>query len=317
MATNINHSQHRKDIEGKYFRKIAEQGHYAGRTQPTSTRQGLYVATVDGHLLASVNSTDASEVLNMMKRGVAKAQQRRALGMGGPQKKIPKKTRLDKNYSVPFPKDGLILGEVCRDLPRSKDRSFKNWRHNFDNVWLTSEEVAEFKPVSSDGRGRPKTASEGQKYKIDEAVIRRLAQFHFVDQVKGEASSWDESDIKHASLNAEVVEVADDNVKIKLRGRVKCIKPPTGNRNPYSGTRIEKDRGVDLRVRGYLVYNSEKDEFAAFDLVAYGPRWGTATYNFRQNDMGPAPIGFAFRLLETKPENMTQPKFLLWGYFDK
>ena len=79
MATNINHSQHRKDIEGKYFRKIAEQGHYAGRTQPTSTRQGLYVATVDGHLLASVNSTDAGEVLGMMKRAVAKAQQRRCL----------------------------------------------------------------------------------------------------------------------------------------------------------------------------------------------------------------------------------------------
>lgn len=317
MTTDINRSQHRKDVDGKYFRKIAEQGHYAGKTKPTSTRQGLYVATVDGHLLASVNSTEADEVLQMMKRSVAKWQQRQALGMAGSEKKIRKKTRIDKNYSVPFPEGGLILREVCRDMPRPNDRSFKNWRHNFDNVWLTKEEVAQFKPVSSDGKGRPKSASKGQKYKIDEAVIGRVAQFHFVDQVKGEASSWDQSDLKHASLNAEVVEVADDSVKIKLSGRAKCIKPPTGNRNPYSGTRIDKERGVDLKVSGYLVYNTESDQFTSFDLAAHGPRWGGAVYNFRRQDMGPEPIGFAFQLLKTKPENMTQPKFLLWGYFDK
>jgi len=317
VATDINLSQHRKDAEGKYFRKIAEQGHYAGRTKPTATRQGLYVATVSGHLLASVNSAQADEVLRMMKQGVAKWQQRQALGMVGSKKKVPQKPWVDRNYSLPFPKGGMILREVCRDLPRSNDPSFNNWRHNFDNVWLTSEEVAAFKPVSRDGKGRPKTASKGQKYKIDDAVFRRLAQFHFVDQVKGEASSWDESDIKHAALNAEVIEVDDHNVKIKLSGRAECIKPPTGNRNPFSGSRIDKERGVDLKVSGYLIYNAEKAEFTSFDLVAHGSRWGAAVYNFRKGDMGPEPIGFAFRLLETKPENMAQPKFLLWGYFDK
>ena len=153
MATDINLSQHRKDAEGKYFRKIAEQGHYAGRTQPTATRQGLYVATVNGHLLASVNSAQADDVLRMMRQGVAKWQQRQALGMVVSKKKVPKKTWVDKNYSLPFPKDGMILREVCRDLPRHNDPSFNNWRHNFDNVWLTAEEVAAFKPVSRDGKG--------------------------------------------------------------------------------------------------------------------------------------------------------------------
>ena len=317
VTTNINHSQYRKDAEGRYFRKIAEQGHYAGRTRPTATRQGLYVATADGHLLASNNSSDANEVLKMMKQAVAKWQQRRVLGVTGSNEKIPKKIRRDKNYSVPFPKGGMILGQTCRDLPRPDDRSFKNWRHNFDNVWLTPSEVAQFKPVSSDGRGRPKTASKGQEYKIDDSVIRRLAQFHFVDQVNGEASSWDETDVKEASLNATVVDVAKNRVKIKLNGHAKCVKPPTGNRNPFSGSRIDKERGVDLKVSGYLVFNTQKDQFISFDLVAHGARWGAATYNFRQQDMGPAPIGFAFRLLETKPENMTQPKFLVWGYFSQ
>ena len=307
MATDINSAQHRKDAEGRYFRKIAEQGHYAGRTRPTATRQGLYVATADGHLLASVNSTQADRVLKMMKQGAAKWQQRVALGAVNT-KKTNEKFRRDKNYSVPFPKDGLILGETCRDLPRPNDRSFKNWRHNFDNVWLTNQEVAAFKP---------KAATKGQKYKIDDAVIGRLAQFHFVDQVNGEASSWDESDIKKAWCGAEVVEVASDGIKVKLTGHVKCVKPPTGNRNPYSGKRIDKERGVDLKISGYLVYNPKSDRFKSFDLVAHGPRWGAATYNFRHRDMGPQPIGFAFKMLETKPENMTQPKFLVWGYFDK
>ena len=317
VTTDINLSQYRKDADGRYFRKIAEQGHYAGRTKPTATRQGLYVATVDGHLLASVNSTRADEVLQMMKRGVAKFQQRQALGVSRSKRKFPEKIRLDKNYSVPFPEGGLILRGVCRDLPRPQKPYFENWRHNFDNVWLTASDVAELKPVGSGGNKKPKTATKGQKYEIDQAVIRRLAQFHFVDQVNGEASSWDESDIKHASLSAEVIEVTGERIKVKLSGRAKCIKPATKNRNPFSGSSINKERGVDLKVEGYLIYDRRKDAIASFELVAHGDRWGAAVYNFRKRDMGPAPIGFAFRLIETKPENMTQPKFVLWGYFDQ
>ncbi len=317
VTTDINQSQHRKDFEGDYFRKIAEQGHYAGRTKPTSTRQGLYVATADGHLLASVNSTKADQVLKMMKQAVAKWQQRQALGVADSGKKIPARIQRDKNYSVPFPDGGLILKETCRDLLRPDNPSFKNWRHNFDNVWLTASEVDQFKPVSRDGKGGPGQASRGQKYKIDRAVISRLARFHFVDQVNGEASAWDDSDVKEASLTAEVAEVSAESVKIRLSGRAKCIKPPTGVRNPYSGTKIDKERGVDLLVSGYLAYDRQSDQFTAFDLVAHGQRWGAATYNFRQQDMGPEPIGFAFRLIDKKPENMTQPKFLVWGYFDR
>ena len=305
MTTDINLSQYRKDAEGDYFRKIAEQGHYAGRTKPTPTRQGLYVATAGGDLLASVNSTRADTVLKMMKQAVAKWQQRQALGISDDEDKLSADVKRDKRYYVPFPEGGMILREVCRDLPRPNEK-FENWRHNFDNVWLTAKETDSFKPTS---------AVVGQKYKIDDAVIRRLAQFHFVDHVNGECEAWNKGDVKEAALEAEVVSVTGDAVKIRLTGKARCVKAPTGQRNPYTGSKVNQERGVDLRIVGYLKYKPSSKSFRSFDLIAIGPRWGTATYNFRQKDMGPEPIGFAFRMLEKKPENMTQPKFLVWNYF--
>ena len=306
MTTDINKSQYRKDAAGDYFRKIAEQGHYAGRTKPTNTRQGLYVATAGGDLLASVNSTDANVVLKMMKQAVAKGQQRQARGVSNDGGKLSADERRDKNYYVSFPEGGLILREVCRDLPRP-NTNFKNWRHNFDNVWLTAKEADSFKPTA---------AVVGQKYKIDDAVVRRLAQFHFVDHVNGECEAWNKGDVKEAALEAEVVSVAGDAVKIRLTGSARCVKSPTGKHNPYTGTKVNQERGVDLRIVGYLNYKPSSKSFRSFELIAIGPRWGTDTYNFRQKDMGPEPIGFAFRMQEKKPENMTQPKFLVWGYFN-
>ena len=305
VTTDINLSQYRKDAEGDYFRKIAEQGHYAGRTKPTRTRQGLYVATAGGDLLASINSTRADAVLKMMKQAVAKWQQRQALGKSDDGDKLSADVKRDKNYYVPFPEGGMILREVCRDLPR-EDEDFENWKHNFDNVWLTAQEVDALKPTS---------AVVGQKYKVDDAVIRRLAQFHFVDHVNGECVSWKKDDVKEASLEAEVISVANDVVKIRLDGHARCVTSPSGAHNPYTKTKVDKERGVDLRVVGYLNYQPSSKTFQSFELIATGPRWGTDTYNFRQKDMGPEPIGFAFRMLEKKPENMTQPKFLTWNYF--
>jgi hypothetical protein len=119
-----------------------------------------------------------------------------------------------------------------------------------------------------------------------------------------------------AKLTGEVVSVNNKQIEILLNGTAKCVQPPSGETNPYSGNRITKERGVELKVRGRLTYERSSKKFSRFDMVAFGNRWGSATYNFRSRDMGPAPIGFAFEKLPTKPQNMTRPKFLAWDYFE-
>lgn len=303
VAADVNYLQRQQDAEGEFFRKIAEQGHYAGRTQPTTTRQGLYIASADGELLASINTTSARRVQAMIRKALGRWNNVDPSAVT----KFDSSLQPDRRYRIAFPPGGMILRETMRDLPRSNDSDYATWRHNFDHVWLEPDEVKAFVPSDS---------TVGNTYEIPTAIVRRLAAFHFVDQVKGEADAWTRNEVESARLVAEVVGNEGPQVRIQVKGSAKCIKAPSGEQNPYSGARVTKERAVDLMLRGWLTYNPTTESFEQFDLVAAGPRRGAATYNFRARDLGPAPIGFAFELIPTTPENKTKPKFLYWNYFD-
>ena len=79
-ADEVGHLQSGRDAECRLFQKIAEQGHYAGRTRPTSTRQGTYATTAGGTLLASWNSNDPRFVARKLREALAKWQQLKTEG---------------------------------------------------------------------------------------------------------------------------------------------------------------------------------------------------------------------------------------------
>ncbi len=213
----------------------------------------------------------------------------------------------DQRFNLGFPVGGLILRETIRDLPRVDNENFETWRHNFDHAWLTADEMNSFVPSNPE---------VGHKYQIPEKFARRFAAFHLVDQVKGEADAWKRSEVQMAIMEAEVMKQQDDKVQIRLHGAARCVKPATGEVNPYSRTKINQDRGVDLNIRGWLTYDTNSKSFTRFDVIAAGDRWGAATYNFRSGDLGRAPIGFAFEMLPVVSVNKTRPKFLMWSYFN-
>jgi len=307
VTTDINKTIHRRDDVGDFFRKIAEQGHYAGRTKPTTTRQGLYVSMADGQLLASINSTGADEVLKMMKHAVTKFEKIKK----DEQPEISDTFESDKKFTATVPPGGMILRVTCRDLPRESDADHETWRHNFDNLWLTAEEVNSFvAPREEDD------VKIGHEYEIPSAIISRIARFHFLDHVRGEAPGWQPKSVKIANATAKVVGVATDEIQIELTGRVKCVQDPDKEVNAYTGFVIDSESGIDLRLSARMTWNVDRAAFTRFDWVAYGDRWGTATYNFRHNDMEANPIGFTLNLLPTIPENMTQPKYILQSYYD-
>src|SRR5205807_6023235 len=70
VAENCSYLQRQQDAKGEFFRLVAEQGHYAGRTQPSATRQGIYACTAEGRLLASINTRQAEPMLGMMQEAL-------------------------------------------------------------------------------------------------------------------------------------------------------------------------------------------------------------------------------------------------------
>ena len=213
----------------------------------------------------------------------------------------------DERRNISFPKDGMILRQTMRDLPRVKEPQHKTDRHNFDHCWFTKNEVAAFVPSKTE---------VGFKYQIPDALVKRFVRFHLVDQVKGESSSWNSENVKKAFLSGTVEKVEGSKATIHLKGYTKCTAEPTGEKNPFHGMVMDKQLGIELKIVGRLTYDSSTKSFEKFDMLGIGKRWGTTTYSFRHKDQYPSAIGFDFELVSNKPENRIRPKFLFSGYFE-
>jgi hypothetical protein len=147
LAENCTPLQTQQDAKGAFFRLVAEQGHYAGRTVPSATRQGQYAFTAGGTLLASVNTRDAATLLGMMRQALERWEALTAHERGrdvdaGAYARDPRSP--DR-----YPVGGLVLKQTLRDLPRPDGHPSPQSRPeaiNFDYAWFTADEVRDFLP---------------------------------------------------------------------------------------------------------------------------------------------------------------------------
>ena len=304
VVDNVSHSQIREDAHGEFFRKIAEQGHYRGRTIPTDTRQGLYTATADGKLLVSVNSTQVGRVQRLL-NDATRIWRKTSTAERSP--KFKKKVETDPKYSRSPPADGLYLLSMIRDLPRdAKAKSTDLTAKNVDHVWIKKEEMLAMVPDDP---------SKGQLVPMPEAVAERLARFHMIDSVRGQTNPFDEDQIEIKDVGLKVMKVSDDSIKFVVYGRSSADRPPSKKTNPYTGFRITKSSGNDLVWSGAVVFDRKQKRFTRFDLLAVGERWGGSLYNFRDTDLNRAPIGFAFQIIPNVDDNPTPPSYLAYYNF--
>ena len=195
----------------------------------------------------------------------------------------------------------MALRMVTRDLPReAKVRNNYPDDSNIDYVWFKKDEMLALIP------DEPK---EGQLFPLPKLFAERLARFNLIDSVRGETSPYDENQIKLEDVGLKVMKVSPETIKFVIYGRSKAKRPPTNETNPFTGNKIDEEMGTELVWSGAVVFDREQQRFTRFDLLAAGKRWGGSTYNFRDNDPGPQPIGFAFQLIPDVSVEPTPPSF--------
>lgn len=292
VAENSSALERQADDKGEFFRHFAEQGHYGGRTHPTSTRQGSYAFLADGTFLASVNSTDPEKMAEMMREALDRFARPGELGAPAPAQLIGTVPE-DEGY----PADGLVLQATVRDLPRPAGQPPADKKWNLDYVWIRRDEMPALVP---------NPAEPGASRAWPTNIVRRLARFHLRDYVRGEPFNWTEEAIRHAEIASEVVAVEGDHVRLVLTGAVH-LEAEVEWVAPEDGATKRYDNGFDARLYGEATWDRAAKAFTAFDLVAAGDRWGTNQYNFRYDDLGPAPLGIAFTLAGSMPSDRTAP----------
>ncbi|MFY9234572.1 MAG: hypothetical protein WAO58_08945 [Fimbriimonadaceae bacterium] len=292
--------QNGKDPECLLAQKVFEQGHYAGRTQPTNTRQGTYATAPSGALLASINTTDAGEMASMLRRALAKwnamptSERLLRTDPAGQKASI---VRAESRY----PQGGLVLRIFSRDLPRAARPG--DWRAdawNQDYAWFTKDEVRSMLPAD---------LSAGKKTEVPAALIRRLARFNFVDNVRGQTGQYREEDIVTALLETEVVRVAGGVATVRFRGTTKAERVGTwavaGFRDMNSPT--QQRLSMSLKLYGTGTYSADQGKFMSFEMIALGTRSGATQYNGRYDDLGAAPVGYFLGLAGSSAAEKVAP----------
>jgi hypothetical protein len=305
-ADEVSRLQRGKDPECVLAQKVFEQGHYAGRTKPTGTRQGIYAAAPSGVMLASVNANDPKRIAAMLRSALDKwndLPEAERMQAGDPSAETARIDRPEKRY----PKDGLVLRVFSRDLPREAQPG--DWRAgawNQDYAWFRREEARSLLPA---------TLEQGAKAAVPEALVRRLARLNFVDNVRGQTTPYSDEHVKSVELAAEVVRVVDGRATVQFRGATRAEREGVWAVEGFKDMQAPGKRklGMDLKLFGTAEFDTAKGEFVAFDVVALGTRFGATQYNGRHDDLEPAPIGFHLGLAGDTPAERVAPAFY-WEY---
>jgi len=297
-------------FESRLVRKIKTQA-----TGDFYSYQGIYVATPSGLLLAGTHHDGRypRKVEKLLREGLEKWE------TISPNDRLMTNDMFSKAVAelakerarIQYPDDGLALSVICRDLPWADAKNVSKVHrkmYNQDYAWFRKSEARAF---------LPEQLTKGARQKVKRDLVERLARFHFVDLVRGHTSSYPQEAVEHADLTAEVIDVKNNLVSLRYRGRTRTSEVHNGvhiegkwNR-PGPGIPELQKRGVDAKLEGHAVYDQKAEKFVSFNVLVVTKRWGGNVYNARAQflDFGPAPMGIVLNLAGDNAAEQVPPLF--------
>jgi hypothetical protein len=291
------YQRRRDDPEGQFFRKVADQGPRKG--DGGSTRQGIYMFTSSGKLLAYKNAGQAPEVMReVLQQGLREWNKLPASERKPGAIQIENLPRQDPRYTRRPPPGGLIINVYTRILDRTGQNELCQGNCAVpggnlaarDHLWLTEEEWKSLIPAN------PK---KGARLPMPLPVARRIARFHLLDNTRGEPTLWTEDDIRSVDMTLTVEDASAVHLELGLNGSALLAT----DADP-----AKAKRGYEVKLFGFVAYNGLQKTIDRFDVVAVGDHWGEGTYT-RGAREGRKPLGVAFALAsKDAPSNQVPPQ---------
>jgi hypothetical protein len=315
------------DLESRLVQKIKKQ------CNNLASHQGVFVATPSGLFLTGGHETmhDPRQVESAMRQGLEKWKKL------APAERLMSREDFDRaqaelaaaDRASQYPRDGLVLSVVCRDLPRkvwptmNYQKGYEK-RFNQDYAWFRKGEARTFVPEQS---------IPGARHPVPRDLVERLARLHLIDTAWGTTSPFPPKAVERADLTAEVIAVNDHLVSLSYKGRTRAVQEEakwTGKRfwgpDPKLADRVRQideevqklripepqTRGIDATIEGQAVYDRKAEKFVSFELLVLTQRWGGNEGNgrFQSLDYGPHPLGFFLNLAGASAAERVQPVFV-------
>lgn len=335
--------------EGDWYRAVVEKGHFGGGVAPCGTRQGIYLCTPAGELLASLS---INETARTIPQKVLQALRMGALGaphvVGTPGRKLLSTLRV--MWTVARQSDETAAERTAREL----ERGLARWdamppgarRAGALRECLVADEPRPA-PFPEDGlalqivtrdlprdeettRGfmtwnldhawfdageaalfLPEPLAAGASRELPARLARRLARLHLLDNVRGVTEPFEDGDVQTARLETVVTAIDGDTVTLAIRGetRTEAVGRWPLNWFEYGPRPGTLRRGVETTLSGEATYDRSLARFTALEIVAVGKRWGGTQYNYRARDLGPHPIGFHLTLVGGLAVDRIEPAY--------
>ncbi|MBK6942874.1 MAG: hypothetical protein IPH13_22100 [Planctomycetes bacterium] len=301
VADEVGRLQRGKDAECLLFQAMAEHGHYAGRTTPSDTRQGIYALTPSGDFLASCNTRRADDVVRMLDLAWAAWEElepaHRTRDVAGDVR------RFERLYPI----GGLALRVISRDLDGATcAESWHETAWNQDFAWFTAEEARSLVPA---------TDEVGASLDWPQALVDRLARLHLVDNVRGQTSPFARDALKDGRLISTITAVDGDRVAMSFEGALSMSQEGTWSIGGFADAdaATRRSRSMDATLLGRATFDRAQERFVEFQAVVVGTRTGGTQFNQRAQDLGPSTIGFAFDAVPDEPRFRVAPAHI-WDY---
>lgn len=304
VAADDWYQRRRQDAEGEFFRSVANQGPRKGTGG--STRQGIYILSAAGRLLAYRNHQDPDVMRTVLRDGLAAWQRLPAAERAPGAVVVGPPAKVDRAFVRTPPPGGLIVdvntrildrdakGELCRGSCESTggDQAAR------DHLWITADECQALLPPG---------LREGDSIPVPARLALRMLRFHLVDNTRGEPQAWSIDEVRSHTLKLTIEKTGPDGVRLRLDGGALLATAADPKR---------AERGFDVRLLGYLHYDANKKVFTRFDAVAVGAHWGETSLTSGARP-GRTPLGVAFRLASgDNPADFVAPQGSRWmqGY---
>lgn len=265
FAGNTNELQVSKidSPEKQWFLKSAIQLHPGAAKGVTA--QGFYVFGPDGQAHAfSMHSRQKAEFLKLLDSGLANYRSR-------PIGKVDLPAQLPKQWSLAKPSGTFVVRSISRVTPFPEGAPEKNRSIGRDHLWILPEDT------------KALLAKLETSFAMPDAMARRLARFHLVDNVRGEPTRWRYNDIKVLELTM----TRQNQEEIHFGGLFKMA-----NKEGHSGS----EKGIAGEIEGIIRLNA-RGKLISYEAFASGLAWGDHA-NTNGAPTGKYPIKIAFRSVD-------------------
>lgn len=189
---------------------------------------------------------------------------------------------LSHTMGKPVAVGGVKLQIAVRDLPRGVvnrpgRREWEQCAYNLKWLDLTREEARSF------------VTSEKTPQAVPRRILEKMSLTVLKDCARGQCTDWPKGALRQGRLTVERIRAQGGTWTMAIRGFVVLAT---------------QSRSYAPEIYGECDYDAIRKRFTRFELMACGQRTGRTQFNFRKDDLGPAPLGVAFRLFDGKDRSM-------------